>query len=99
VDLRRYLVARKQDVQAAFDQLKATLLWRRDERVDSILDQPDPHEALFQQHVRHHLMGTLDCTLLFLIEFIRYDSFRFFVSSQRFDICFASSLNSFAPQC
>jgi hypothetical protein len=69
VDVRRYLVARKHDVQAAFDQLKATLQWRLDEKVDRILDQPDPHEALFQQHVRHHLMG-MHSTGLFVSLFL-----------------------------
>lgn len=61
MDVRRYFVARKGDVQAAFQMVQATVQWRQQEAVDRILDQPDVNEAVFQKHVRHHLIGTPSC--------------------------------------
>jgi hypothetical protein len=53
-----------------------TLQWRQEQAVDRILDQPDQNEALFQKHVRHHLMGRRTSMNLFL--WCRF-SFLFFV--------------------
>jgi hypothetical protein len=54
---RRCLRARKLDVNAAYEQYNKILAWRIADRVDSIFDEDDPCEPVFQTLCSHRHFG------------------------------------------
>jgi len=53
----RFLRAAKNDVEEGWRRFQATLQWRRDEGVDTILREPNPHFDLIQKNYVHYFHG------------------------------------------
>jgi len=54
----RFLRAGKNDPEEGWRRYQATLQWRRDEGMDTILREPNPQFDIIQQHYLHYFHGT-----------------------------------------
>ncbi|CUE61986.1 Hypothetical protein, putative [Bodo saltans] len=57
LDLLRFIRAREFKIPAAVEMYKTMLKWREDNKVDTILDEADPLEEMFQSYCGHRNHG------------------------------------------